>query len=132
MNAARGATMTAFLLGGILGAAAGSWGQRAAMRHFLNKGRDPGHMMRRLDRELKLDDAQKGAIEAVLSKRRTDLDALKKGAQAKLEEIRTATDADIRESLRPDQREKFDALTARWKARMKERAESGFPPPPVP
>lgn len=130
MSPARRAALTAFLVGLIAGAAAGSWGQRAMFRRFMKRGPDAAHMIRRLDRELSLDDSQKSAILAVLGARRAEIESVKKDAQARFESMRVATDADIRKLLRPDQQAKFDAMTARWQARQRERERNGGPPPP--
>jgi hypothetical protein len=126
MSPARSVAMSAFLFGAILGAVAGSWGQRA-MFHRMRKGPDLARMMNKLNRELVLDEKQQAEIHTVLDARKTELDALKKDAQARFEAIRTATDADLRKSLRSDQQAKFDVMTARWRARMRERLAEGGP-----
>ncbi|MDE2141060.1 MAG: hypothetical protein KGL74_03320 [Elusimicrobia bacterium] len=130
MSPIRRAALTTFLLGLILGAAAGSWGQRAMFRRFIKKGPDAAHMIRRLDRELSLNETQKSAILAILGARRAEIEAVKKDARSRFEAMRAATDADIRKTLQPDQQAKFDAMTARWQARMREREKNGGPPPP--
>ncbi len=131
MSPTRRAALTTFLLGLIVGAAAGSWGQRAMFRRFMKKGGpDAGHMIRKLDRELALDENQKGAILTVLGTRKTEIEGVKKECQTRFDGLRASTNSDIRKTLRSEQQSKFDALVARWEQRRKEREKDGPPPGP--
>jgi hypothetical protein len=129
MSPARRSALTAFLLGLIVGAAGGSWGQRALFHRFMRRGPSPARIIERLNRALSLDAGQKTEVGRILESRKPELEALKKDAKTRFDAIRTATDADIREVLRPDQREKFDRLTARWRERMRSREAAGGPGP---
>lgn len=130
MTPVRRTALTAFLLGLIVGAAAGSWGQRALFRRFMRRGPAPARIVERLNRALSLDEAQKAAVVSILESHKPELLALKKDAKGRFDAIRESTDAEIRKVLRPGQQEKFDRLTARWRERMRAHDDDGPPPPP--
>ncbi|MBI3563906.1 MAG: hypothetical protein HY079_01765 [Elusimicrobia bacterium] len=132
MIPARGKTAVVFLLGLVLGAAAGSWGQRAMMRRFLHRGPDPKRMVERLSRALSLDDAQKTAVAGILDSRRGDFEAVKKDTFSRLEALRASADAEIEKVLRPDQAARFAELRRRRRPRFGPGPEDGPPPPPEP
>lgn len=132
MTLARRSAVPAFLLGLIVGAVGGSWGQRAMFRRFMRRGPAPARIVERLNRQLSLDEKQKGEISAILESRGPELQALKKDAKARFDAIRDSADAEIREVLRPDQQPKFDALTARWRERMRAHEGDGPGGPPGP
>ncbi len=131
MTSARRSAVPAFLLGLIVGAVAGSWGQRAMFHRFMRRGPDPARIVDRMSRQLSLDEKQKAEIYAIMEARRPELLALKKDARARFIAIREGADAEIRKVLRPDQQPKFDALTARWRERMRARAGDGPGGPPL-
>jgi Spy/CpxP family protein refolding chaperone len=121
---------TVFLLGLILGAAAGSWGQRA---HFRRAMRDePARrrkMLERLDRELGLDEKQKAAVAAVLESKKGDIDKVKADAFARLESIRKSADAEMAKALTPEQAAKLESMHRRAKP-MRFIWDAPAPPPP--
>jgi len=98
------------------------------MFHRQRKGPDAARLMNKLNRELSLDEKQKGDIQTILDSRKPDFAALKSDAQKSLEALRDKTDADIRKILRADQQSKFDVLMARWRARIRERDAAGASP----
>jgi Spy/CpxP family protein refolding chaperone len=106
----------ALLLGLALGAAAGSWGQRALFHRRMQD--DPNHqraMLDKLSRELGLDEKQKAAVSAIMDSRRSDVDKLKAETFARLEAIRKSADADMAKALTPEQAVKLEAMHRRGK-----------------
>ena len=130
MIPARGKTAAVFLLGLVLGAAAGSWGQRAMMRRFLRRGPDPKRMVEHLTRALSLDEGQRSAVASIVESRRAEFDGVRKDTVARLEALRASTDAEIEKVLRPDQAAKFAEL--RKRRRRFGPPPAGVPPPPEP
>jgi Spy/CpxP family protein refolding chaperone len=129
MKSSRAIAAAVFLLGLVLGAAAGSWGQRALF-HRQSHGPDAADRHRALDRlsrELGLDDKQKEAVGAVMDVHRTEVDGLKKETFARLETIRNTADAEIKKVLTPAQAAKFDELHRGKRLRVNWEA----PPPPT-
>jgi Spy/CpxP family protein refolding chaperone len=102
------------LLGLALGAAAGSWGQRALLHHRMRRDRDPNRgraqMLERMSRELGLDDKQKTAVSAVMESRAADVDKLKADTFVRLEAIRKSAEAEMGRILTPEQAAKLEAL----------------------
>jgi len=100
-----------FLLGLIVGAAAGSWGQRAVFRRSMRA--DPNHhriMIEKLSRELGLDEKQKAAVTAVMDSKKADVDRLKSETFARLAAIRASADAEMSKTLTPEQAAKLEAM----------------------
>lgn len=129
MNPIRARIAAVFLLGLILGAAAGSWGQRAHMLREMRRGPDPKRMLDRLGRQLSLDDAQKAAVGATFEAHKADVEAARAETFAKLEKIRIATDADLRKILTPAQFARFESTRRARRMRIHWEAP---PPPPQP
>lgn len=98
------------LFGLVLGAAAGSWGQRALFHHMMRDGRDPKRMLEKISGSLSLDEKQKTAVAAVFERRRTEVEALKKETFERLGAIHAATDVDMKKILTPEQAAKLDAF----------------------
>lgn len=105
-----------FLVGLALGASLGSWAQRAAFRHY-REGSRSERMLKRLSRDLKLDDAQKEAVKAALEAKRREIDALHEQTFSKFAALRLSANAEVRKVLTPEQQKSFDELSARWEAR---------------
>jgi Spy/CpxP family protein refolding chaperone len=100
-----------FLLGLVLGAAAGSWGQRAVF-HRRMQG-DQNHqrlMLDKLSRVLGLDEKQRAEVSALMDSRKADVDKLKTETFSRLEAIRKAADADMAKTLTPEQSAKLAAM----------------------
>jgi Spy/CpxP family protein refolding chaperone len=109
-------SVTALLLGLVIGAAAGSWGQRAAFHRATQN--DPNHqrkMLEKLTAELGLDEKQKAAVSAVMDSKKTEIDQLKTETFARLEAIRKSADADMAKALTPEQAAKLEAMRHRGK-----------------
>jgi len=122
--------LPAFLFGLIVGAAAGSWGQRAHFRRAMRDGADHRRrMLERLDRELGLDDKQRAAVTAIMDSKKADVDKVKADALAKLEDIRRSADAEMAKALTPEQAAKLEAMHRRAKP-MRLIWEAPPPPPP--
>ena len=122
-------TVLALLVGLALGAAAGSWGQRAlARRGSKNDPKRREQMLERMSRELGLDDKQKTAVAAVMDLRMTDVDKLKAETFARLEAIRKSTDSEMAKILTPEQALKLEAM---HRGRKPLRINWDAPPPPA-
>lgn len=122
--------VTAFLFGLLLGAAAGSWGQRAHFRHAMRD--EPGRrrrMLERLSRDLGLDEKQKAAVAAIMESKKADVDKVKADAFARLEAIRASADAEMAKALTPEQAAKLESMHRRAKP-MRLIWEAPPPPPP--
>ena len=119
-----------FLLGLALGAAAGSWGQRAAFHRAMQN--DPNHhraMLDKLSRELGLDEGQKAAVSAVMDSRKADVDKLKAETFARLEAIRASADAEMAKTLTPEQSAKLAAMHRAKPMRINWEAPPAAPAP---
>ncbi len=130
MIPARGKTAAVFLLGLILGAVVGSWGQRALFHRLMKSGPDPKKMVERLSRDLGLDDAQRASVAAVLDAKHGDVEAIKKDTFTRLAKIREDADAQIVKVLNPDQAARFAKIRRAHKMHLNWEAPDGFPPPP--
>lgn len=110
-----------FALAFVLGAAVGSWAQR--MRGPRHRMMPPpaAKIVAKLNRELTLDEAQRGAVLGLLEARRPAAEALHKETFDKMEALRLSVQAEIRALLRPDQQAKLDAFSARMEARRRKR-----------
>lgn len=119
MKPAAKAAAPVFLLGLVLGALVGAVAQRSVMRRHMGPP-DPQRMVRRLSRDLSLDEAQKTSVLAALESRRPQMESLRREGDAKFEALRAETNADIRRLLKPEQIVKFDELVERWEKRHKD------------
>jgi Spy/CpxP family protein refolding chaperone len=118
-----------FLLGLVLGAAAGSWGQRAMFRHAMQDGAvHRRRMFDKLSRELGLDEKQKAEVSAIMDSRKADVDKLKAETFARLEAIRSSADAEMAKTLTTEQAAKLEAMRRNRPMRINWVA----PPAPVP
>ncbi len=101
----------AFLLGFFMGGTA-----LLAMRHFYPRGFKTGvdAPLKRFSGELALTEDQRTRIKTILAANREKMKIYR-------QEIRTATRADIRKLLTPDQQKRFDTLEARRDAFMEKR-----------
>ena len=101
----------ALLLGLVLGAAAGSWGQRALFHRAMKDGSAHRRMMLdKLSRELGLDEKQKAEVSAIMESRKADVDKLKAETFVRLEAIRKSADADMAKALTTEQAAKLEAM----------------------
>ncbi len=129
MIPARGKTAAVFLLGLIIGAAAGSWGQRVMFHRMMQRGPDPKRMVERLSHDLGLDDKQKAAVGAILDAKHDDVEAIKKDTFTRLENIRADADGQISKLLTPEQAARFDKIRRAHKMHLNWEPPAGFPPP---
>ncbi len=106
-----------FAAGLVLGAAAGSWGQRLAYRRWMQRGPNPERILAKLQKKLDLDPSQSQAVKAVLEARAKAFKASREEALARLKTDRESAQAEIMKILRPDQRPKFEALIAESRRR---------------
>lgn len=129
MKPGRSPAVPAFLLGLALGAAAGSWGQRAAFHRMMSN--EAGHrrmMLDRLSRELGLNEGQRASVSAALESKKADVERLKAETFARLEAIRQSADAEMRKALTPEQAAKLEAMHRAKPMRVNWEA----PPPSAP
>jgi Spy/CpxP family protein refolding chaperone len=85
-----------------------------------------GRLLERLTRELDLTDDQRSKVEAVLTARRSRLDALQQDVRAKFEAEQDSLRTEIRAVLTPEQQQKFDEREKELRARFGRRG------PPAP
>lgn len=124
-----------FLAGLLVGAAGGSWAQRAAFRHFRQGPPGPHGILEHFSRELSLDAGQRAAVNAILQRHGPELDALRQKTSTQFEAIRKAMDEEIKQELNAEQRRRFEAMTARFGKGMPPQGmrpplEGRMPPPP--
>jgi Spy/CpxP family protein refolding chaperone len=125
-----GRAAAVFILGLVLGAAAGSWGQRAAFHRMMRRAPDHRRvMLDRLTRELGLDEKQREAVSAVTESRMADVDKLKAETFSRLEAIRASADEEMAKILTPEQAAKLKAMHRSRPLRIN--WEAAPPPPPA-
>lgn len=112
-----------FLIGCILGAAAGSRLQRAASHRFWQRGPDAERVTRKLAQKLDLDAPQREAVKAIVESHHARIKMLRDAANEKFIEARKSMRAEVRKTLTPSQEVKFDAMAARWDAKRARRRE---------
>ena len=114
-----------FLLGAIAGAAVEHRVGRQRIDAILY-GRGGGAaadlIVRRLSRSLDLDSAQRDKVRAIVAETHRDIVEIRKPVQARIDAAIERSRAQVREILRPDQREKFDRIQAERRKR-RERPE---------
>lgn len=130
MSSPRGKSAAVFLLGLILGAAAGSWGQRAMFHRMMTRGPDRKRMLERISRDLGLDEKQKAAVSAIMDSKHDEIEGLKKETFLRLEAVRESADAEIAKVLTPAQVARFEEIRRARHMRVNWEAPEGFPPPP--
>ncbi len=107
----------------ILGAVLGAWGIQ--MRDYgclmgaPHQGGMRKHMIKKMERQLKLDAEQKQKIEALFQTMQPRMQALREEMRPKFETMRDETRAEIRKILKPEQLEAFEKLNAKMDARWK-------------
>ncbi|MFI5362465.1 MAG: hypothetical protein ACHQ49_10885 [Elusimicrobiota bacterium] len=116
-----------FLLGIALGAAAGSWGQRAVFHRAMKK--NPKDRLETLNRELGLDAGQKASVSAVLDSKKADMDKLKAETFVRLAAIRKAASLDMEKVLTPAQAARFEAMQKAKPMRINWEAPAAEPGP---
>jgi Spy/CpxP family protein refolding chaperone len=75
-------------------------------------------IVRAMDRELKLTDAQRSDVERILAARRERIETLWGGVRPQIRAEIEASNREIEAILTEEQKPKFRNLTARWEARM--------------
>jgi Spy/CpxP family protein refolding chaperone len=116
----------------VLGVAAGAVGSahwRAKWSDLGPGSRASRAMLRHLDRELGLAPAQREQLEAILRETGQEFGRLRDEVRPRLREIRLRSRARMREVLDPAQRERFDALAARWQERRSRHPDDVAGPP---
>lgn len=117
-----------FLIGCIAGGAVGARFQKAAYHKFWKRGPNPERMLKKFDRELKLDAGQKAAVKAIITGHREKMMALHEKTSGAFQDIRLSMHGEIAKVLNPDQRKKFDEMKARWEARRRRFHQQEAPP----
>lgn len=107
----------AFLLGAVVGVLAGAKFERIAEHRFWQHGPNADRIVKRLTKELTLDESQQTDLRKIIGRFDTDTMKLQKDTQERFDKIRMASRAEIAKILKPEQSDKFKAMTARWDAR---------------
>jgi len=107
-----------FLLGALSGAlfTRVCWHEFGGGRHV-----NPDAIVRRLDRELKLDPAQKEEVRKIVAGVHAQMQAMKKENEPRVEALLDKAQDEVRAVLRPEQRERYEKFIANHKERWKKR-----------
>lgn len=106
--------VAALLVGLLAGAWAGSALNRKAMRRMHGQGPDVEKIVKRLTRDLKLDEPQAAAVRAAIESRRPEHMKLRQEHEARFKALRAQVDADIEKVLTPEQKVRFAEKRAEW------------------
>ncbi len=104
--------LVSFVVGLLLGGSVGLFYSHNLAHQWMKKA--PEMFLRRLDRELHLDERQRTQILTTLKEKREKVAAYQ-------DELRRTARAEIRARLTPDQQARFDAMTARHDAERAKR-----------
>lgn len=108
------AALALFLSGLVFGAGGAALVIRhAAQRAVRNPEVRPERAMRWLGRRLDLDEAQRKKVRAIFQRQAAEMEGLRLGVWPRLLERLKATEREIDETLRPDQREKWRKIVER-------------------
>jgi predicted PurR-regulated permease PerM len=106
--------LVVFLIGVIIGALGTGIFIRRQIRQFTaEKGSLQTFFMRRLDRELKLTEAQKPEVAKILEQVGVDLRQFLQNSQTEFRTIMDKRNAQLKEILTPEQQHKLDVMAAR-------------------
>ena len=107
----------------LIGAVLGAWGIQlrdyGCLMGTPHQGGMRKHMIKKMERELKLDAEQKKKIEALFQAMQPRMQALREEMRPKFEAMREETRAEIRKILKPEQMPKFDELNRKMDERWK-------------
>jgi Spy/CpxP family protein refolding chaperone len=106
--------VAAALLAGLL---AGTWlGFAADRRAHRGRGKGPNveRIVKKLARDLKLDEKQSAAVREAMTARRAKHEELRKEHEARFKALRAEIDADIEKVLTPEQKKAFAEKRAEW------------------
>ncbi|HEY3347703.1 MAG TPA: hypothetical protein VGK71_08785 [Nitrospirota bacterium] len=110
----------------LLGAAAGSLISMRCCRHHDFKGVPPAEaIVKRLDKKLSLDDAQRTQILKIVTDTQSQMQELRKESKPKMDAIFSGSEEKVRAVLRPDQRVKYEEVIAKWKERREREDHDG-------
>ena len=112
-----------FFFGVIFGAAVTGGAIWKEMRDVIEGGPDAvvAKISDRLEKELKLDDAQKKMLEQITTETRITLRTLRAEAQPRVRETLAAAEAKMRATLAPEQQKKFDQILEKTRAKWEEK-----------
>lgn len=115
-------SVLAALLAGLL---AGTWLgftlDRSALRKMRRRGPDVEHIVKRLSRDLKLDEAQSAKVREAMASRRARYEALRREHTQRFSALRAEIDADIEKLLTEEQKKAFAKSRLEWEKRRAER-----------
>jgi hypothetical protein len=99
----------------LTGVVGGVVATRVVLRHVMTRAvHDPDYLQARIERSLtsrlRLDQAQSVKVHLVLSQARSDLKDLRQEFQPKFLQIIAQSELQIRDTLTPQQRERFDKM----------------------
>ncbi|HVA66337.1 MAG TPA: hypothetical protein VNK24_05370 [Elusimicrobiota bacterium] len=110
-------TAAVFVIGLLLGAAAGVRYEKRSMHQFWQHGPNTSRMLADLSRRLGLTSEQQEKLRAILNSNRGQVTELHEQMLSQFEGIRTSFRQNLGSILTPDQQKKFAAMTAQWDAR---------------
>lgn len=120
--------LIALILGAVIGAVGIQLRDYGCLMSAPHKGEMRQHMIKKMERELKLDAGQKEKLEAIFKIMQPRMQALRDEMRPKFQAMRAETREEIRKILKPEQLEEFEALNkkmdARWKKYREKRADS--------
>jgi hypothetical protein len=112
-----------FVVGILVGLAAGAWGLRAMWHHGPPK---PQTILKMMDCKLHLTAEQKVKAEVILTEEFAKMKTLREGVSGQFEALRDASAERMRAILTPEQQTTFDEM----KKKFEKHGRRGFPPPP--
>lgn len=123
-----------FLFGVFVGAAIANADAMQKLRKMLIRGPEAviDVIVKRLDRELKLDEEQKRRVQAIVDDARIQLRQSRAKIQPEVETTLEEAERKTRAILYPEQVKKFDEIMKRGREKGKAEEGGSPPPPPVP
>ena len=109
--------LIAFLLGAVIGAAGIQLRDYGCLMGMPHPGGLRKHMIKKIERALKLDAEQKKKADAIFDKMQPRMQALREEIRPKFEAMRDETRAEIKQILKPEQLPKFEKLNKKMDAR---------------
>jgi len=111
--------LIALILGAVLGAAGIQLRDYGCLMGAPHQGAMRKHMIKKMERTLKLDAEQKKQIETLFETMQPRMKALREEMRPKFEAMREETRAEIRKILKPEQLPEFEKLNQKMDLRWK-------------
>ncbi len=123
-----------FFFGLVVGAALTGGGIWKEMHDVIEGGPDAvvARIADRMEKELKLDDAQKRMFAQIVTETRIELRVIRADSQPRVSETLAVTEKKVRAILRPEQQRKFDLILQRSREKWEHAVETpGLPVVPA-